>query len=134
MTQKSYEHAVQVLKDRFGMRWDGEPEDRGDIVKALTDALGISRGEADKLVDAMIEDGELRYHRGDAITGGMGGVIPGAPAAGMGGAPMGGGTGGTAGVPVVPAALSPGYWQIGAAESEQGSERLTRQGQIDPTQ
>lgn len=133
MAQRSFERAVQVLKERLGVRWDGAAEGRGDIAKVLADDLGISRGEADELVDAMIESGELRFHRGDTITGGVGAAVPGAPAAGMGGAPMGGGTGGTAGVPVVPAPLSGGYWQIGTSESEQGAERLTRQGQVDPT-
>ena len=135
MARYSYEQAIQALKDRIGSRWEGgDTEGRDEIARALQDDLGISRGDADTLIDELIESGQLSYHREGAIGGGFGGVIPGAPAAGMGGASMGSGTGGTPGAPAVPAVMGAGHWQIGASESERGADtRIAREGQVDPT-
>jgi hypothetical protein len=133
MAQYSYEQAIQVLKDRLGARWEGGADDRGDLSRVLQETLGATRADADDLIDGLIESGQLRHIREEAVGGGFGGVIPGAPAAGMGGAPIG--PGGTSGVPAVPATFIPGYWQIGSSESEQSADtRLTREGQVDPTQ
>jgi hypothetical protein len=130
VAEHSYERAVQVLKERIGARHEsGDTEGRDDFRRALEEGLGISRGDADELIDALIDSGQLRYHREGAI----GGVFPAAPASGMGGAPAGSGTGGIGAIPAVPAALGPGYWQIGSGESSGGAEPLVREGQVDPT-
>lgn len=136
MAQYSYEQAVQVLKERLGDQWEAsEADGRAGLARELREGLGIPQGVADDLVDALVESGQLRYVREQAIGGGMGAVIPGAPAAGMGGSPTGSGTGGTPGVPAVPVALAPGYWQIGSGSgSERGAgTRIAREGQVDPT-
>src|SRR5690554_2467010 len=105
MAAMSYERAVQALKNRLGTRWDGSDVDgRDELARVLEDELGVERAQAGELIDALIASGQLRYRRAE-IEGELGGVIPGAPAAGMGGAPLGSGTGGTVGVPAVPAAL-----------------------------
>ncbi|HWQ14346.1 MAG TPA: hypothetical protein VNL77_16220 [Roseiflexaceae bacterium] len=135
MAPYSYEQAIQALKDRLGGRWEGDGTGgRDELARVLQEELGASRAEAGELIDGLIESGQLQYVREEAVGGGYGGVIPGAPAAGMGGAPMGAGTGGTSGVPAVPATFAPGYWQIGAGESERGADtRIAREGQVDPT-
>jgi hypothetical protein len=133
MATHSYEHAVQVLKDRIGTRWEGvEADGRGELVDALEHELNISRGDADALIDELIAAGELTYHRASVNDEGVADVIPAIPAAGLGGVPMGGTTGGTGGIPAVPALISAGYWQIGSGTSERGAEGLVRGGQVDP--
>jgi len=135
MATHIYEHAVQVLKDRIGARWEGvEADGRSELVDALEHELNISRGDADALIDELIAAGELTYHRASVADEGVADVIPAIPAAGMGGVPMGGTAGGTGGIPAVPALINAGYWQIGSGATALGAERLTRQGQIDPTQ
>jgi hypothetical protein len=134
MTERSYERAVQVLKERLGMRWEGaEGDGRDEIVRALEHELAISRGDADRLLDDLIDAGELTYHRAPTDDEGRVDVIPAIPAAGIGGVTMGGTTGGTGGLPAIPAFITPGYWQIGSGQSEGGAERLARDGQVDPT-
>lgn len=131
MTERSYERAVQVLKDRVGMRWEGvEADGRDEMARALEHELGVSHGDADALIDDMIDSGELTYHRATVGDDPVADVIPAVPAAGVGGVS----SGGVGGVPVVPAIVSNGYWQIGSGESERGAERIARQGQVDPTQ
>lgn len=148
MSDKSYERAVQVLKERIGTRWEGSDVDgRAEMAAVLEQHLGVTRGTADDLIDALIESGELRYQREgrdgldgregrdgrDGLEVGIDSVIPAAPGAVIGGAPLGSGIGGTPVVPVVPGVLARGYWQIGSGGSASGVEPLVREGQIDPT-
>jgi hypothetical protein len=133
MSDKSYERAVQLLKERIGSRWEGADVDgRKEMAEVLERHMGVSRGDADDLIDALVDSGELRYHR-EGLADGVPGVLPAAPTTGVGGSPVGTGTSGAAGAPVVPLAITPGYWQIGSGGSEGGAEPLVREGQIDPT-
>jgi hypothetical protein len=139
MTERSYQDAVQVLKDRLGSRWEGvETEGRDEMESILRDQLGYDRPTARDAIDAMIQSGTLRYHRnvertGDEVTP----VAPVAPVAG-GVASTGAGLGGTssgAGLGGVPLAagvvVTAGHWQIGSGE---GGENDTpgRAGQVTP--
>ena len=133
MTEKSYQNAVQVLKDRFGNRWEGvEADGRDEMVKVLRDELGFDTRAAHDAIDAMIETGELRYLRaGDPdSTLDDAAAVPPVPIAG------GGGIGSTAtsgfsGTPIVPtAAVRGGYWQIGRDEGSGGY--AGRAGQVEP--
>lgn len=130
MANRSFEQAVQVLKERVGARWEAGAEDQGELAHILSSELQIARGDANKLVDDLIESGHLRYHR--SVPADDVGVVPGGLAIGGAAAPIGGTNGGTIGIPAVPAALSPGYWQIGGAESEQGATPIARTGQVEP--
>jgi hypothetical protein len=118
MTERSYQDAVQVLKTHLGGRWDGlEAEGRDEMVRVLTKELGYSSGAANDAIDAMVDAGTLRYHTevDDVAVA----AVPAMPAA----------TSGT-GTPLpVPAAVHPGYWQIG-----EGVVASTgRKGQVTPT-
>src|SRR5829696_3248199 len=65
MTERSYQDAVQVLKDRLGSRWEGvETEGRDEMVSILKNQLGYDSRTADDAIDGMIQSGTLRYHRG----------------------------------------------------------------------
>lgn len=131
MANQSFEQAVQVLKERVGARWEAGADDQGDLARILVEQLHIPRGDADQLIDDLIDSGYLRYHRGVAADDV--GVVPGGLAVGGAVGPLGGTNGGTVGIPAAPAALSPGYWQIGAAESAQGAPPIVRTGQVDPS-
>ena len=133
MATRSYEHAVQALKNRIGARWEGvETQGRDELADALQQELDISHGEATDLVEAMIESGDLTYRHGSSEEG-VGGVVAGVVPAGLGGGAVGAGSSGIVGVPAVPVETRPGYWQIGTSESEDGAEPLVRGGQVDPT-
>jgi hypothetical protein len=57
MTEKSYQDAVQVLRDHIGGQWEGgEIEGRNEMVKALRTELGYDRKAANNAIDAMIKD------------------------------------------------------------------------------
>jgi len=115
MAEKSYQDAVQALKDRLSGRWEGaELAGRDEMVKILKDQLGYDNRAANDAIDAMIAAGTLRYHRAREV-GGTPEAIP-APVTPGTGLPA---TGGLAGTPIAPGVIPPiGYWQIGADEDE----------------
>jgi hypothetical protein len=138
MTERSYQDAVQVLKDRLGSQWEGiETDGRDEMVSILKHQLGYDSRRANDTIDAMIESGTLRYHRntertGDAERTGdverIGDDIPPvAPVAA--GVPSGGG--GIGAVPLAGAIIAPGHWQIGSGE-EGESDAPGRAGQVTP--
>jgi hypothetical protein len=150
MTERSYQDAVQVLKDRMGGRWEGvEAEGRDEMVSILKEQLGYDSRAANDAIDAMIESGTLRYHRtadpgvvdrGDVDRGDVDPVDevvpPVVPAVvGTAGAASGatGGTpaGGLGAVPLATGAISGGYWQIGSTVTEVTGV-VGRAGQVEP--
>src|SRR5512138_156324 len=102
MTERSYQDAVQVLKDRMGGRWEGvEAEGRDEMVSILKEQLGYDSRAANDAIDAMIESGTLRYHRAvDRDDDVVPPVVPAAP----------GTAGGAAAVPLATGAIAGGYW------------------------
>lgn len=129
MTEKSYEDAVQVLRDHMSGRWDGrEGDGRDEMVRVLTQALRYDRHEAESTIDAMIRSGRLRYHNLHDDSGSMAnpassdpGIVPAAPQATGSAMP---------GAPTAPGVdFGPGYWEIG---EEGGGELSGRRGQVTP--
>lgn len=119
MTEKSYEQAVQVLRNRLGGRWSGvEAEGRGEMVDTLKHELGYSDREANDTIDAMVQSGALRYYRGEGA-----GSTP-IPPVPLGTGGMNPGTGGVA----APVGMAGGYWQIGPGADETGVSG--RKGQV----
>jgi hypothetical protein len=119
MTERSYQDAVQVLKDRMSGTWEGaEVDGRDEMERILTEELGYDDDQADDAIDAMIESGTLRYHAAAEPE-----VLP-VP-------PVGVAPGGTTTTPL-PAPIPlvrPGYWQIGDGVIESSG----RKGQVTPT-
>jgi hypothetical protein len=133
MTERSYQDAVQVLKDRLGSRWEGvETEGRDEMVSILKDQLGYDSRTANDAIDAMIASGTLRYHRNVERTGE---VVPPVAPVGTGGAGAGSGTSGATGLAGVPlaagVAATAGHWQIGAGEGGE-NDAPGRAGQVTP--
>ena len=119
MTERSYQDAVQVLKDRMSGTWEGtEVDGRDEMERILKEELGYDDDQADDTIDAMIESGALRYHAAAEP-----GVVP-VP-------PVGVASGGTTTTPLpAPVAIArPGYWEIGGGVVESSS----RKGQVTPT-
>jgi hypothetical protein len=138
MTERSYQDAVQVLKDRLGARWEGlETEGRDEMVSILKQQLGFDNRAANDAIDEMIQSGTLRYHRdvaGDVeraaesdVERTADGILPVAPVAA--GVPSGGG--GLGAVPLAGTIANPGHWQIGPGEGGE-SEIIGRKGQVTP--
>ena len=126
MTERSYQDAVQVLKDHLGSRWEGfETEGRDEMVSILKNQLGYDSRTANDAIDEMIQSGTLHYHREVERTGEA--APPVAPVAG--GMPSGGG--GLGGVPLAGVIARPGHWQIGAGEGGE-SDAPGRKGQVSP--
>ena len=126
MTERSYQDAVQVLKDRLGARWEGvETEGRDEMVSILKHELGYDNRAANDAIDEMIQSGTLRYHRNVERTGED--IPPVAPIAG--GVPSGGG--GVGAVPLAGTIVTPGHWQIGPGEGGE-TDALGRKGQVTP--
>jgi hypothetical protein len=134
MTERSYEDAVQVLRRRFGGRWEAlELDGRDEMIDVLEDELGYDHGTANDVIDAMIRSGQLRYHRGGDDATLADDVPPVIPVPSGGGTPTSGTSGGQVGTPVIPVAPGgPGHWQIGREEGESGAAP-GRAGQVDPT-
>lgn len=134
MTERSYEDAVQVLRQRFGGRWEAlEVDGRNEMIDILEEELGYDHGTASDTIDAMVRSGQLRYHRGGDDTTLADNVPPVVPAPVGAGSQTGVSTGGLTGTPIVPAmAAGPGHWQIGREEGESGAAP-GRAGQVDPT-
>ena len=135
MTERSYQDAVQVLKDRMGGRWEGvEAEGRGEMVSILKEQLGYDSKAANDAIDAMIESGTLHYHRAtDRNDDVVPPVVPAAAGtAGGAAAPTGGAPGGgLAAVPLATGAIAGGYWQIGPSVSDVTGV-VGRAGQVEP--
>ena len=126
MTERSYQDAVQVLKDRLGSRWEGvETEGRDEMAAILKDQLGFDNRAANDAIDEMIQSGTLRYHRNVERSGEE--IPPVAPIAG--GVPSGGG--GIGAVPLAGVIANPGHWQIGPGEGGE-NDALGRKGQVTP--
>ena len=130
MTERSYQDAVQVLKDRLGSQWEGvETEGRDEMESILRDQLGYDRRTAKDAIEAMIQSGTLRYHRNAERTGE--GVTPVAPAAPVAGGVASGG-GGVGGVPLAAGVVGvAGHWQIGSGEGGE-NDAPGRAGQVTP--
>ena len=124
MAERSYQDAVQMLRDRVGMRWEGyEADGKDEMVKLLKQSMRYSDAEAHDMLDAMIQSGDLRYNR--AGNAGDGAGLAAAPVA------VGNTSSGTGiPMPIPPAALvGSGYWQIGREESDAEPGRA---GQVKP--
>ncbi|HNP73103.1 MAG TPA: hypothetical protein PKK15_18460 [Kouleothrix sp.] len=129
MAEKSYQDAVQVLKDRFGGRWEGaELDGRREMSKILREQLGFSDTDANETIDAMVASGQLRYHRAAEVggptpmpapmAGPTEGIVTGVPA-----------SGGIVGAPLAPAMVpGGGYWEVGANDNAP----IGRSGQVTP--
>jgi hypothetical protein len=123
MTEKSYQDAVQVLRDHIGGQWEGgEIEGRNEMVKALRTELGYDRKAANNAIDAMIKTGQLHYHSPAAQSDVSANKLVDPPVV-----PVGTASGGA----VVPAAggFTVGYWQIGRDDT---SPIAGRAGQVTP--
>jgi hypothetical protein len=132
MTERSYQDAVQILKDRLGARWEGiETEGRDEMVAILKDQLGYDSRTANDVIDEMIQSGTLRYHRNTERTADaertVDDIPPVAPLAG--GVPTG--SGGLGGAPLAGVIAIPGHWQIGPGEGGE-DDALGRKGQVTP--
>ena len=67
MTERSYQDAVQVLRQRMSGRWEGlEANGRDEMVRILKEDLGYDSARANDVIDAMIESGTLRYYSAGA--------------------------------------------------------------------
>ena len=132
MTERNYQDAVQVLKERLGGHWEGvETDGRDEMVSILKDQLGYDSRTANDTLDALIASGTLRYHRDVERSGDLertGEDVPlVAPLAA--GVPSGGG--GIGAVPLAGVIATPGHWQIGAGE-EGETDAPGRAGQVTP--
>ena len=118
MTERSYQDAVQLLKDHLGATWEGvEAEGRDEMVRILREQLGYSDREANDAIDAMIESGTLRYHVGSQA----GGVVPvPGPVAMAGSSPT---------PTPAPVVVGTGHWQIDDGVVEASG----RKGQVTPS-
>jgi hypothetical protein len=123
MTERSYQKAVQELRDHIGGLWEGgQTEGRNEMVKILRAELGYDRQAANDAIDAMIKTGQLRYYPPAAQRDISAGSVDGTPVIAVGSA-----TGGA----VVPAEgeLHFGYWQIGPEDTGPAAGRA---GQVVP--
>ena len=133
MTERSYQDAVQVLRERVGSRLEGiEVEGRNEMVKILRSELGYDLKAANNAVDAMIKTGQLHYHQPIAQRHTSAPVArddtPVVPIVSTGGAASV--PGGQPGAPVPAAGVfTPGYWEIGREDS---SGFAGRTGQVTP--
>jgi hypothetical protein len=113
MMERSYEDAVQALRNRLGGRWEGlETDGRDEMVRVLRRELDFDERQSNDAIDAMIASGQIRYQR---LREGRHEVVPPPltpPGEGMAtGVPAAGGLGG---MPLAPGEVAAaGYWQIG---------------------
>ncbi len=126
MAEKSFQEAVQVLKERFGGRWDGDELDgRNEMERLLRDKLGFSAADARTSIDAMIADGSIRYQR--ALEAGVA-PVPAPVAPPTEGMATGVVSAGTSSLPLaVGAGATAGYWEFGDSGLPVG-----RAGQVTP--
>jgi hypothetical protein len=128
MTERSFEDAVRVLRDRMGGRWDGiEGEGRDEMVRLLKHELGYDSSQANSAIDAMLRSGQIRYHRGRAAGATDPSEPP--PASPVLGGPQTTNTN-LPGAPVQSGEdFGPGFWEIGGA----GEAPAGRAGQVQPS-
>jgi|SRR5579859_1565304 len=130
MTDISYEHAVQTLRDRLGTRWDGgEAAGRDEMRQILEQELGYTRQQANDVITALSSSNTIRYVDdtsadqeqertvSETAVPVHGGVLPFTP--GTNSMP-----------PVVPPGS--GHWQIGADSATVISDVAGRAGQVKP--
>ncbi len=129
MTEKSYQEAVQVLRERLGTHLAGaELEGRDEMKRVLKRELNYSDQEADDAINAMLSSGQLRY-RGLGSVAGTIVALPAAAATGeaMSSAPE---PARFASLPTASAqATAVAGWQIGRDESDEPG----RIGQVTPS-
>lgn len=126
MTERSYEDAVQTLRNHIGGRWEGlQDEGHDEMVRILRRELGYDANSAKMAIDEMIQSGQIRYHHAGA-HGDSQDMIDDTPAP-IATSPVASGSGGLPGMAFNP---DVGYWEIGPG-SETGWE--SRAGQVDPT-
>jgi hypothetical protein len=129
MTEKSYQEAVQVLRERLGTQWAGaELEGRGEMKQILKRELNYSDQEADDAINAMLATGQLRYQR----PGSAAGIVVALPAAATTGEAISSAPEPArfASVPTASAlAAAAGSWLIGPQESDESG----RMGQVTPS-
>jgi hypothetical protein len=127
MTERSFEDAVRVLRDRMGGRWEGiEGEGRDEMVRVLKRELGFDSGQANSAIDAMLRSGQIQYHHGRARTTDTSERPRASPVLGgpqttntnLPGAPVRSGED-----------FGPGFWEIGG----EGSAPVGRRGQVQPS-
>ncbi len=131
MTERSYQDAVQVLRQRIGRQWQGDADEGRDaMLRILRDELGFDAAQARDALDLMISTGQLRYHPPSSAPGTLDQAHGPLPVAGNT-TSAGVGTGGLIGAPIVPSSqTSPGYWEIGR---DDGGETPGRKGQVTPS-
>jgi hypothetical protein len=129
MTEKSYQEAVQVLRERLGTHLAGaELEGRDEMKRVLKRELNYSDQEADDAINAMLVTGQLRY-RGPGSVAATIVAVPAAAATGeaMSSAPE---PARFASLPTASAqATAVAGWQIGRDESDEPG----RMGQVTPS-
>lgn len=129
MAEKSFEQAVQVLKQQIGGQWAGAEEDgRGEMTRILKNELGYTSAEADNALAEMIRSGQLRYYHHAAGSG----AETDTSAYAAEGQKAGMAVATSSGLPPVPVSmdLRSGYWEIGSGE---GDELAGRRGQVVPS-
>lgn len=130
MTERSYEDAVQVLRDRMGGRWEGlEGDGRDEMAHVLKRELGYDDDQADSAINAMLRTGQLQYHHYDQAGHATDSSEP-PPASPVLGGPQATNTN-MPGAPVRSGeAFGPGFWEIGR---EDGYAPSGRAGQVAPS-
>jgi hypothetical protein len=123
MTERSYQEAVQELRDHIGGLWEGgQTEGRNEMVKILRAELGYDRQAANDAIDAMIKTGQLRYYPPAAQRDISADKRTSTPIM-----PVGSATGGA--VVSAEGGLGGGYWQIGPEDMAPAAGRA---GQVTP--
>ena len=142
MKQLSYQEVVTALRKDVGTRWFGPKQaGREELRNALRDNLGLDEARADEMLQAMIDDGSLRYVQDRLVVGDdapaqaredpMDDVVaaPVLPGGVVGTYPTGTTT------PVVPA-IAPGetydgYWELTSGDED--ADTFGRKGQVQPS-
>jgi hypothetical protein len=133
MHEQNLDHAVDVLRERVGTRFNStEIDGRGELVRALSAGLNIDSSEAERMLAALIENGKLRYRRdseahSDDVVAGNAGVV-----GGVVGAVPTPGINSSIGVPIIPTGMGGGFWELTDANSTV-KPSTTRKGQVEPS-
>ncbi|NJM05568.1 hypothetical protein HC891_04225 [Candidatus Gracilibacteria bacterium] len=133
MHGQSLDYVADVLRERVGVRFNGsEDGGRRELVSALREGLNVDSGEAERLVAALIEGGKLRYRSAsetqsddtvasDTASGAVNVAAIPVPAINT-----------SSGIPVVPATVGDGFWEVTDANSTVRPS-TTRKGQVEPS-
>ena len=132
MTERSYQDAVQVLRNRMGGRWEGlEGDGRDEMVRVLKQELGYDGDQADSAIDAMLRTGQIQYQQYGDADDVRDSAEPAPAAPSITGPQASAGAGGLPGAPVRSGeAFGPGFWEIGR---EGGDAPSGRAGQVQPS-